>query len=354
MAHEIFISHSAQDKTVADAVCHGLEREGLRCWIAPRDINPGLSWAAAIQKAVRESRVLVLIFSGAADRSDHVRREVSAALEGGAAIVPFRLEDIRAGDELNYYLAGLHWLDATTPPLDRHVQRLADNLKAMLDDRPETTPADLAPLPRRGAARPFPAQQTARRGGAASWLWAMVALAALFILPIVALVWWGLQTAGDVTRTAASAAIAAEAARAPEAVPAPPPPAAAPSPRREQAAPAPAQAPVRRSTASALPPDLEQTTRDALELARQATSAARSRSPTQPATPRPPSVPGADTSRGNFDADLQAYVERTRREALEQARRSALSGGTPQASSQATGSSPDDTAASSGSGSTPP
>lgn len=45
MAHDIFISYSTQDKAVADAVCATLEKNKIRCWIAPRDVIPGMSYA---------------------------------------------------------------------------------------------------------------------------------------------------------------------------------------------------------------------------------------------------------------------------------------------------------------------
>ena len=44
MAHDVFISHSSKDKQTADAICHYLEQNGIRCWIAPRDILPGEDW----------------------------------------------------------------------------------------------------------------------------------------------------------------------------------------------------------------------------------------------------------------------------------------------------------------------
>lgn len=40
--HDVFISYASSDKPVADAVCAALEQRGIRCWIAPRDILPGL------------------------------------------------------------------------------------------------------------------------------------------------------------------------------------------------------------------------------------------------------------------------------------------------------------------------
>ena len=39
--HDVFLSYSSQDKTWADAACAVLERQRIRCWIAPRDITPG-------------------------------------------------------------------------------------------------------------------------------------------------------------------------------------------------------------------------------------------------------------------------------------------------------------------------
>ena len=41
MAHDVFISYAAKDRTVAEAACAALESEGIRCWIAPRDVLPG-------------------------------------------------------------------------------------------------------------------------------------------------------------------------------------------------------------------------------------------------------------------------------------------------------------------------
>lgn len=38
MAHDVFISYAQHDKPTADAVCHGLESVGIRCWMAPRDL----------------------------------------------------------------------------------------------------------------------------------------------------------------------------------------------------------------------------------------------------------------------------------------------------------------------------
>ena len=63
MAHDLFISYSSKDKNIADAVCSRMETGGIRCWYAPRDIEPGSDWADSIVEAINTSRIMVLIFT---------------------------------------------------------------------------------------------------------------------------------------------------------------------------------------------------------------------------------------------------------------------------------------------------
>jgi hypothetical protein len=75
----VFISYSNEDKAIADAVCAALEAENIRCWIAPRDVQAGRPYSGQITQAIREARILLLILTGAANRSKHVLREVERA-----------------------------------------------------------------------------------------------------------------------------------------------------------------------------------------------------------------------------------------------------------------------------------
>src|SRR5687768_3475603 len=58
--HDVFVSYSTKDKHAADAVVAALEGERVRCWVAPRDIRPGMDWGAAIIDAITDSAVMVL------------------------------------------------------------------------------------------------------------------------------------------------------------------------------------------------------------------------------------------------------------------------------------------------------
>jgi TIR domain/YARHG domain len=132
MPFDVFISYSVKDKLTAQAVCATLESNGVRCWIAPRDITPGSEYGDAIVEAINHSRALVLVFSSNANQSPQIRREVERAVSKGLPIVPLRIEDIAPTQSLEYFIGAVHWLDALTPPLEHHLQRLAEAVKALL------------------------------------------------------------------------------------------------------------------------------------------------------------------------------------------------------------------------------
>lgn len=132
MAHDVFVSYSAKDKPTADAVCATLESRGIRCWIAPRDILPGMDWGEAIIDAINSSRAIVLVFSANANQSSQIKREVERAVSKGIPIIPFRIEDVPLSKSLEYLISTPHWLDALTPPMERHAQFLAQTINVLL------------------------------------------------------------------------------------------------------------------------------------------------------------------------------------------------------------------------------
>jgi hypothetical protein len=137
MAHDIFISYSARDKTTADAVCANLEAVGIKCWIAPRDVLPGIDWSAAIVNAISNCRAMVLVFSSSANASTQIKREVERAVHKGKVIIPFRIEDVEPSGALEYFISTPHWLDAITPPMEKHISRLVGTVRSLLDGSEE-------------------------------------------------------------------------------------------------------------------------------------------------------------------------------------------------------------------------
>jgi hypothetical protein len=132
MAHDVFISYASGDKTVADAVCATLESHGVRCWIAPRDVVPGMAYGEAITEAIQGCRIMILVFSSKANVSAHIPKEIERAVSKGATVIPLRIEDVVPGKSLDYFIGNVHWLDALKPPLESHLQRLAQNVQTLL------------------------------------------------------------------------------------------------------------------------------------------------------------------------------------------------------------------------------
>src|SRR4030043_1750799 len=132
MAHDVFISYSHIDKSVADAVCSIMEKNGIRCWMAPRDITPGAPFAEAIIDGIKGSKVFVLVYSSNSNHSNQVIKEVDRAVHHGLAIIPLRLEDVPMSKQLEYYVSDVHWLDALTPPLEKHIDKLCKVIQMLL------------------------------------------------------------------------------------------------------------------------------------------------------------------------------------------------------------------------------
>ncbi len=134
MAYQVFISHSSQNKNVADAITTFLEKWGLNCWIAPRDIQPGESYGEAILRAIYQCSVVVLVFSEYANQSKHVLKEIERAINADCVIIPFRIEAVMPTGAMEYFLSSDHWLDAMSGPMERHMKQLESAIQGVLGD----------------------------------------------------------------------------------------------------------------------------------------------------------------------------------------------------------------------------
>ncbi len=131
-SHDVFISYSGKDKATADAICEYLENQGIKCWIAPRDIPYSDTYSGAIVKAIKSSRIFILVFSSNSNKSNDVIQEVERAFQNEIPILPFRVENVQPSTDLEYFLSTPQWLNALTPPLEFHLDNLVDTVGALL------------------------------------------------------------------------------------------------------------------------------------------------------------------------------------------------------------------------------
>lgn len=159
MSYDVFISHSARDRAVAESACDAIERAGHLCWLAPRDLGAGEAPEAASFAAIGRCKVFLLVLSADSGASSQIVREAERARRAGLAIIPLRIEAVEPGEALHYHVADAVTLDAVQPPLADHLDHLTAIVGRILDGgegaplRPLTVPPQQLP----GLRRPTPA-----------------------------------------------------------------------------------------------------------------------------------------------------------------------------------------------------
>jgi len=183
MAHDVFVSHSVKDKAVADAIVTRLEADSVTCWIAPRDVVPGADWGESIIDAIESSRIMILIFSRNADASPQIKREVERAVNKSVYIIPFRVDDIPPTKSLEYFISTSQWMDAFSPPLERHLDNLTKTVKAVL----KSPPLPSANVPVQPERTPIPTPQPRPPSSRKSIL---ISLAIAILIGVAAAGWY--------------------------------------------------------------------------------------------------------------------------------------------------------------------
>lgn len=226
----LFVSHHSSQLEVAEHVEKALNAKGVRCWIAPRDVEPGASFARAIPDAIGESSAVLLLFSAASVKSPHVERELILADQLNKTIIPLRIEKVVDPGGLRYHLAAAQWID-WLEQRDAAIDRIAararefeqDTVRSELPREPQSPapsdggmagggwaahqampahdpashlPPPAPPLPSGGGygyghgyGHPGPPQGHPGGGGGNKWLWiALGGLAALALIVTIILV----------------------------------------------------------------------------------------------------------------------------------------------------------------------
>lgn len=104
--HEVFISYSTKDTRQTETVRDVLERNQIKCWMAPRDIPAGSDYYSEIPVAIKASKVFLLIVSRNALDSKYVIKELRTAVESGCVTIPFMIENIQLNNEFDFLLSG--------------------------------------------------------------------------------------------------------------------------------------------------------------------------------------------------------------------------------------------------------
>jgi len=96
--HSCFISYSSSDEVLAKRLHADLQDEGVRCWFAPHDMQPGQIIHECIDQAIQMQDKLLLILSEGSVKSGWVSYEVKTALnreirQQRDILFPIRIDD---------------------------------------------------------------------------------------------------------------------------------------------------------------------------------------------------------------------------------------------------------------------
>ena len=132
MAARLFISYASEDASIADGIRSGLEQAGVACWIAPRDIEPGTSFPAAITAAIESCSAQVLLLTAQSNASRHVLSEVELAFNAGKPIIAVLVGKVTPSADLQYFISTTHWFDADATFDDADLARLKTDIEKLL------------------------------------------------------------------------------------------------------------------------------------------------------------------------------------------------------------------------------
>jgi TolB-like protein len=129
LGHGVFVSYASQDAAVANAVVENLERYGIKCWIAPRDVTPGSQYADEIVGAINDAKVLILVLSENAVSSPHVGREVERAASKRRGIIALKTDAAPLTRSFEYFLSESQWIDVAALGMPAALEKLTQAVR---------------------------------------------------------------------------------------------------------------------------------------------------------------------------------------------------------------------------------
>lgn len=112
---KVFISYAREDESSARRIRKFLIRNGVTAWLDKENLIPGQEWEAAVQRALRDSHlILVCLSNKSITKRGYVQKEIRSILDladeephGSIFAVPLRLEECAVPEPLTKW----QWLD---------------------------------------------------------------------------------------------------------------------------------------------------------------------------------------------------------------------------------------------------
>lgn len=111
--YDVFLSCTSTDVKVAERLSDYLEYYNISTFVANSDIPEDVPWAQGIAEAIRNSRMMIAIYSEDYNSGTWMDGELQTAVEAGIPILTFRLSNIPYGETKADILKSTLYVDAT-------------------------------------------------------------------------------------------------------------------------------------------------------------------------------------------------------------------------------------------------
>lgn len=119
--NEAYICYADEDILTAEAICHSLEANGIKCWLKIRDLKSNET-VEKIADVIKKSKCFILVHSKDSDKSNYVKSETKLAFSNNIFLLSFNIDDVEKSD----VFLNAHWLDAYPNPQDSFKTLISD------------------------------------------------------------------------------------------------------------------------------------------------------------------------------------------------------------------------------------
>lgn len=127
----VFISYAGSDRYLALEVSRCLEEQRVTVWWDKEQIRAGVLWAPKIERAVANSKALVLLVTANAGKSTYVALELHAAKDHRVPILPLIFEDTSVPDDLRFLIRGVSPLHLRKSDVSERMPEILKQLECL-------------------------------------------------------------------------------------------------------------------------------------------------------------------------------------------------------------------------------
>jgi hypothetical protein len=126
---EVFISYASADRERVVPIADQLAAAGVSVWLDRHKIEGASLWAVEIVRGIKACKVLVLMCSDESMRSWAVKQEIQLAGERQKALLPVILKHASFPEQIEFFLAGWHWIEVTDRPAAQWLPQIVKALE---------------------------------------------------------------------------------------------------------------------------------------------------------------------------------------------------------------------------------